>query len=60
MSKVQSISGASATEIQQLADKAKEMGAKTKFSATESAELSSTWRWPDGKPPTCWMVSKVS
>ena len=38
MSKVQSISGASATEIQQLADKAKEMGAKTKFSATESAE----------------------
>ena len=38
MSKVQSISGTSATEIQQLADKAKEMGAKTKFSATESAE----------------------
>lgn len=38
MSKVQSISGASATEIQQLAEKAKEMGAKTKFSATESAE----------------------
>lgn len=38
MSKVQAISGASGDEITKLADKAKEMGAKTKFSATESAE----------------------
>lgn len=38
MSKVQAISGASGDEIAKLADKAKEMGAKTKFSATESAE----------------------
>ena len=38
MSKVQSISGASANEIKQLSDKAKEMGAKTKFSAKESAD----------------------
>lgn len=38
MSKVQSISGATEKEIGLLADKAKEMGAKTKFSATESAE----------------------
>lgn len=37
MSEVESISGATATEIEQLTAKAKEMGAKTKFSATESA-----------------------
>lgn len=38
MSKVQALSGATGDELQQLRDKAKEMGAKTKFSATESAE----------------------
>jgi TP901 family phage tail tape measure protein len=38
MSKVQSISGTSKTEIEELSAKAQEMGAKTKFSATESAE----------------------
>lgn len=38
MSKVQAVSGASADEIQLLTDKAKEMGEKTKFSASESAE----------------------
>lgn len=38
MSKVQAISGANAEEMQLLTDKAKEMGAKTKFSATESAQ----------------------
>lgn len=38
MSKVQAISGASADDVSKLTDKAKEMGAKTKFSATESAE----------------------
>lgn len=38
MSKVQSISGASAKEMDKLTQKAKEMGAKTKFSATESAD----------------------
>lgn len=37
MSKVQAISGASGGELQALTDKAKEMGATTKFSATESA-----------------------
>ena len=37
MSKVQAISGANAEEMQLLTNKAKEMGAKTKFSATESA-----------------------
>ena len=38
MSKVQAISGASGEDLAALTDKAKEMGAKTKFSATESAE----------------------
>ena len=37
MSKVEAICGASADEIGRLTEKAKEMGAKTKFSATESA-----------------------
>lgn len=38
MSKVQAISGATGQELAQLRDKAKEMGAKTKFSASQSAE----------------------
>ena len=38
MSKVQAISGATGKEMEQLRAKAKEMGAQTKFSATESAE----------------------
>ena len=37
MSQVEAISGATADELQALADKAKEMGVKTKFSASESA-----------------------
>lgn len=38
MSKVQAISGATGDELAALTEKAKEMGAKTKFSATESAQ----------------------
>lgn len=38
MSKVAALSGATGKELDQLRDKAKEMGAKTKFSASESAE----------------------
>lgn len=38
MSKVKAISGATTKEMEQLRAKAKEMGAQTKFSATESAE----------------------
>lgn len=38
MSKVEAISGATGTELAALTDKAKEMGAKTKFSAAESAD----------------------
>ena len=38
MSKVQSISGATSDELGKLADKAKEMGIKTKYSATEATE----------------------
>ncbi len=36
--KVSAISGATGEDFQKLTDKAKEMGAKTKFSATESAQ----------------------
>lgn len=38
MSKVQAISGATGEQFNALRDKAREMGSKTKFSATESAE----------------------
>lgn len=38
MSQVQAVSGASRNELERLKNKAKEMGAQTKFSATESAE----------------------
>ena len=38
MSKVKAISGATADDMEKLTDKAKEMGATTKFSATESAD----------------------
>lgn len=38
MSKVSAISGATGEDLEALTDKAKEMGAKTKFSASESAE----------------------
>lgn len=38
MSKVSAISGATGGDLDRLRDKAKEMGAETKFSATESAE----------------------
>lgn len=38
MSQVQAISGASGDDLARLTDKAKEMGATTKFSASESAE----------------------
>lgn len=38
MSKVQAISGATASDMELLRDKAKEMGETTKFSASESAE----------------------
>lgn len=38
MSKMQAVSGASNEQLQRLSDKAKEMGATTKFSATEAAD----------------------
>lgn len=38
MSKVSAISGATGEDLQALTDKAKEMGAKTKFSASEAAD----------------------
>ena len=41
MSKVQAISGATGEELVKLRDKAREMGAKTKFSASEAADAMS-------------------
>ncbi len=41
MSKVKAISGATGKDFAELRDKAREMGAKTKFSATEAAEAMS-------------------
>ena len=41
MSKVQAISGATGEDLERLRDKAREMGAKTKFSATEAADAMS-------------------
>lgn len=41
MSKVAAISGATGDELQKLRDKAREMGAKTKFSASEAADAMS-------------------
>ena len=38
MSQVSAVSGATGEELEALTEKAKEMGAKTKFSATEAAE----------------------
>jgi len=38
MSQVQAVSGATTTQLEALRDKAKEMGANTKFSATEAAD----------------------
>ena len=38
MSEVQAISGATGSDLEKLSDAAKEMGATTKFSASESAE----------------------
>ena len=38
MSKVQAISGATGSDMQKLRDKAREMGAKTKFSASEAGQ----------------------
>ena len=41
MSKVQAISGATGEDLEKLRDKAREMGSKTKFSATEAADAMS-------------------
>ena len=41
MSKVQAISGATGEDLEKLRDKAREMGAKTKFSASEAADAMS-------------------
>lgn len=50
MSKVQAISGAMGDEFDSLRDKAREMGASTKFTATESAEAMSYMAMAGWKP----------
>lgn len=52
MSKVSAISGATGTDLDKLRGKAREMGAKTKFSASEAAQGISIWRWLDGRRRT--------
>ena len=53
MSEVSAISGATGDDLAALTEKAKEMGAATKFSATEAPKLSNIWLWPVGKQMTC-------
>lgn len=53
MSKVQSISGASATEIQQLAEKAKEMEPRRSSQLPKVLKRSSIWQWLAGRPEIC-------
>jgi len=48
MSEVGAISGATGEDLEKLEALAREMGATTKFSASEAAEGLSTWPWPDG------------
>ena len=61
MSKVQAISGATGKQFDDLKAKAREMGSKTKFSASEAgAAFENTWPWPVGRRKTCWTVSRAS
>ena len=53
MSTVQAISGATGDELAALTDKAKEMGANTKFSATEAAEAMQYMAMAGWKPMIC-------
>ena len=59
MSQVQAVSGATASEVVKLADKAKEMGATTKFTAQESAEAFNYMAMAAGKRGTCWVAYRV-
>ena len=60
MSKVAAVSGATGSNFDSLRDKAREMGAKTKFSATEAADaMNSIWQWPDGRRRICCPVLRV-
>ena len=54
MSNVEALSGASGDELESLSDKAKEMGATTKFTAVNLRTLCLTWLWQAGTPSLCW------
>ena len=57
MSNVEALSGASGDELEALSDKAKEMGATTKFTAGESTDALVLWLWRAGTPSLCWTAS---
>lgn len=57
MSNVEALSGATGEELTALSDKAKEMGATTKFTAGESADALSYMALAAGTPSPCWTAS---
>lgn len=54
MSNVEAISGSSGSEMDQLTEKAKEMGATTKFTAVEAGDAFSYMAMADSSRPTAW------
>lgn len=60
MSEVSAISGATADEITQLTEKAKEMVPKQNFRHQKVRKLLNIWLWPDGKQVICLTASKAS
>ena len=53
MSNVQALSGATGADFEALSAKAQEMGAKTKFSASEAADAMGYMAMADGMLKTC-------
>ena len=60
MSKVAAVSGAAGDDLDALRDKAREMGAKTKFSASEAAEAMNYMAMAGWKTRICSPASRVS
>ncbi len=56
MSRVGLCAGATGSDFDKLRDKAREMGAKTKFLRLRQRMPSITWRWPDGRRRICCLV----
>ena len=60
MSQVAAVSGATGSDFDALRDKAREMGSKTKFSASEAAEAMNYMAMAAGRPGICLTVSRAS